>query len=443
MTGPGPVATRPVGVSTTRGPVTRPRADGTTFLSVYVALLFAIPSRLVVGPLGAAGTPAELLGIGGALWWFWHSLAQPRPHVMRAQPVRRAMLVLVVAVMLSYVAAMMRPISMIEMSSLEAGLLILLSWLGVLLVAQDGISDRDRLDRLMQRLCLAGGLVALLGILQFATGRPFTDLIQIPGLSQSTALVSVRDRDGFNRPSGTAIHPIEFGTALTVMLPICLHYAFHPGTLGRLRRWFPVAAIGLAIPLSISRSAILGATVVLLILLPTWTRAARWATAASIALGLVGMFVLVPGFIGSVTRLFTGVTQDSSALSRSNSYALAWEFISRAPITGRGFLTFLPEYRILDNQYLGMAIDTGLFGAGALVGLFATGVVVAWRTRRRASDPVTRSLALSLTAGVAAGGVSFAFFDAFSFPQLAGVVFLVFGLVGALSRLADTHSDVG
>jgi O-antigen ligase len=402
--------------------------------------LFAIPSRLVVGPLGAAGTPAELIGISGALWWLWHSIAQPTPHVMRPQPVRRAMLVLAGAVMVSYIAAMLRPISMIEMSSLERGILILLSWLGVLLVATDGIGDRDRLDRVMQRLCLAGGLVGVLGIVQFATGRPFTDLIQIPGLTPSTVLVSVRDRDGFNRPSGTAIHPIEFGTALTVMLPICLHYAFHPGTLGKVRRWFPVVAMGLAIPLSISRSAILGATVVLLILLPTWTKAARWATAASLVFGLVGMFVLVPGFIGSVTRLFTGVAQDSSALSRSNSYSLAWEFISRAPVTGRGFLTFLPEYRILDNQYLGMAIDTGLLGVGALIGLFVTAIMVAWRTRGRAIDPDTRSLALSLTAAGAAGGVSFVFFDAFSFPQLAGIVFFVFGLIGALSRLASERS---
>lgn len=414
-------------------------ADGTTFLTCYLILLVAIPSRLVIGPLGGAGTPAQVLGILGTLWWFWHTLAQPLDHEMPPRPMRRAMLLFVAAILASYVAAMSRPIAMTELSSTEMGLLSMLSWLGVLLVANDGIPDRDRFDVLVRRIVLAGGLMAALGILQFATGRAFTDLIQIPGLTSNSALVSVRDRDGFNRPSGTALHPIEFGTALTVLLPLCLHLAFHPGRLGPVRRWGPVLAIAIAVPLSISRSAIVGAVVVLLMLAPTWSPSARrWALAGLTTLA-AALFVLVPGFLGTITRLFTGITRDSSALSRTDSYALAWDFVERAPITGRGFLTFLPQYRILDNQYLGMLIDTGILGLLALVGLFTTGGVVALRCRKRCSDAETRSLALSLAASVAAAAVSFAFFDAFSFPLLAGLTFLVLGLVGGLYHLLGLH----
>ena len=111
--------------------------------------------------------------------------------------------------------------------------------------------------------------------LQFVTGLEFTNWIQIPGLSANSQLVSVFDRGGFNRPSGTALHPIEFGTALTVLLPLCLHLAFHPGPLGRIRRWLPLVAIAVAVPLSISRSAILGAIVVLAIVMPSWSPRAR------------------------------------------------------------------------------------------------------------------------------------------------------------------------
>jgi len=410
-------------------------ADGTTFLTCYLILLFAIPSRLIIGPLGAAGTPAQLVGITATLWWFWHTLAQPLDHEMQPRPIRRAMLILVATILASYIAAMSRPIAMIELSSTEIGLLSMLSWLGVLLVANDGIPDRRRFDVLLRRLVLAGGLVAALGVLQFATGMAFTDLIQIPGLTSNSVLVSVRDREGFNRPSGTALHPIEFGTTLAVLLPLCLHLAFHPGAAGHLRRWFPVAAISLAIPLSISRSAILGAAVVLMMLLPTWNRSARRWSLAAIASGTVAMFVLVPGFLGTITRLFTGISNDTSARSRTDSYALAWDFVQRAPLTGRGFLTFMPEYRILDNQYLGMLIDSGILGAGSLLALFITGVVVAMRQRQRAEDEEEKSLALSLAASVTAAAVSFFFFDAFSFPMLAGVTFLVLGLIGALHSL--------
>lgn len=421
--------------STTRLQLPPAPADGTTFLTVYIVLLFAIPSRLVVGPLGGAGTPAQLLGIMGTLWWFWHILAQPLDHEMRARPVRRAMLILVAAILLSYIAAMTRPISMIELSSAEMGLLSVLSWMGVLLVANDGIPTLGRLAVLVRRLVLGGGLLALLGVAQFATGLEFTNWIQVPGLSANNQLVSVFDRGGFNRPSGTALHPIEFGTALTVLLPLCLHVARHPGPLGRTRRWWPLVAIAVAIPLSISRSAIVGAVVVLAILLPSWTVTARRLAYLALAGGAAAMFVLIPGFLGTLTKLFTGISHDSSTRSRSDSYELAMSFVERAPLTGRGFLTFLPQYRILDNQYLGMLIDTGVVGLLALLTVFATGIAASWRCRRSADDAPSRSLALSLTASVAAAAVSFAFFDAFSFPVLAGVTFLCLGLIGAFHQL--------
>jgi drug/metabolite transporter (DMT)-like permease len=71
----------------------------------------------------------------------------------------------------------------------------------------------------------------------------------------------------------------------------------------------------------------------------------------------------------------------------------------------------------------------------ALLALFAAGVVTALRSRRRSGDPRTRSLAQALGASVAAGMASFALFDALSFPQVACLVMLVIGLVGALHRM--------
>jgi O-antigen ligase len=416
-------------------PVQPPPADATTFLTLYIILLFGVPARLVVGPLGGAGTPAQIIGVLGMAWWLWHWLARTEEQPFLTTPVRRSMLFFMAAVLASYVVAMLRPISSNELNSTELGLISLVSWLGVLLVATDGIPNRSRLEVALRRLALAGGLMAVLGIAQFATGKPFTDLIQIPGLSSNSVLLSVRDREGFNRPAGTALHPIEFGTALTVLLPICLHFAFHGTTMSTARRWFPVAAIALAIPLSISRSAIVGAIAVLAILMPTWTRAVRRLTLLAIGLVGTGMFLAVPGMLGTITGLFTGISGDSSALSRTDSYALAGEFVARSPLLGRGFLTFLPQYRILDNQYLGLLIDCGLIGMVALVSLFCAGLVVGRRTRSLAVNPDTRSLAQSLTASVAAAAISFAFFDAFSFPLLSGLTFLVLGLTSALYRM--------
>ncbi|TPG13837.1 O-antigen ligase domain-containing protein [Pedococcus bigeumensis] len=412
-----------------------PRADGTTFITIYLVLLFAIPSRLVVGPLGTIGAPATVVGLTGTGWWLWHQAAQPFGHPLSFQPVRRMSVVFFGAVMLSYIAAVSRPISATESSSAQSGVLLLLSWLGILLVTHDGLPNRERLDTLLRRLALAVGLMAALGVLQFATGRPFTNYIQIPGLEATSSLVSVNERGGFARPAGTAIHPIEFGAVINLMLPLCLHVALHPGPLGRFRRWFPVAAIALSIPLSISRSALVSAAIVLAFLVPTWER--RLRRIALVAMSLLGgvVFVAVPGMLGTILGLFSGISGDSSTQSRTGSYGLAWEFIQRSPLIGRGFLTFLPEYRILDNQYLGLLIDCGVVGLVTLLALFGTGIVVSLICRRRSTDPATRSLGQSLAAATASATASFALFDAFSFPMFAGATFLILGITGCLFNL--------
>lgn len=415
--------------------VVAPR-DGATVLMVYVALLLGLPSRLIFAPLGGAGTPANLLGIAGTGWWIWHQVARATPsRTTRIHPVRWAMLIFAISIVASFVAGMMRPIAADEVSSSQLGLLALMGWIGVLLVAHDGPVSRARLDAVLEWLALGAGLVATLGILQFVTGRALTNYIVVPGLTLNNALVSLGTRSGFNRPAGTALHAIEFGVVITMLLPICLHYAMFPRSHGQFRRWLPVLAIAFAVPISVSRSAILGVVVTFVVMAPTWRPAVR-RTAALVGLCvLTVVFVTIPGMVGTLVGLFTGVSTDSSARSRTDSYALAWDFISRAPLFGRGFLTFLPKYRILDNQYLGLLIDTGIFGLAAFLLLLIAGIVAGQAARRRMTDPMDRDLAQALTASVAVALVSYALFDGFSFPMFAGVTFLMVGCAGCLLRL--------
>lgn len=409
--------------------------DGATFLTAYAVLVLLLPARLIVGPLGGAGTPATLLGVAAALWWVWDIVDRARRRHGPAQPVRRAMLLLVLAVLASYVVGASRPMAGVEQRSMDSGMINLVAWTGVILVASDGIPSKERLEVLLRRVGLLAGIEGLLGIVQFATGRAFVDLIQIPGLTANASVLNVGDRDGFARPAGTAIHSIEFGVTMAAMLPICLHLALTPGPAGRIRRWFPVAAIAVAIPLSISRSALVGTLLALLFLLPTWRQSVRRRAYVAVMGLLFLLFLLVPGFLGTLGKMFTGISNDPSARSRTDSYGLAWEFVSRSPVFGRGFLTFLPEYRILDNQYLGLLIDAGALGALSLVVLFGSAISCAMLVRRRSTDPMVRSLAISLAASVAALASSYAFFDAFAFPQAAASTFLLIGCVGAAWRL--------
>lgn len=413
----------------------RARPDAVTLLSGYLILLLAIPAQLVVGPLGSAGSPALIFGLFLLMVWLVWRIARPSRVRDPRIAVRLALLCLVAAVLLSYADSMLRPMDSAVQNSADRSMLIIASWSGVALVAIDGIPDRQRLDVLLRRMVFGVGLVAALGVVQFVTRTSYTDLLDLPGLSPLSDLGVTMSRGAFARPAGTALHPIEFGVAIAAILPLALHYAICDRHRPPLIRWFPVVAIALAVPASVSRSAVLGAAFVMVLLLPTWPKHQRRAGYAGLAAVVLFLFLAVPGIIGQFRDMFTNVETDTSTLSRTGSYDLALEFAARSPLVGRGFGTFLPEYRILDNQYLLLLIEVGAVGLAAFMALLASSAWTAITVRRGSRDPITRDLAQSLLAAVAVPTLNFAFFDGLSFPIASGLLFLVIGVVGAFARV--------
>lgn len=409
--------------------------DSVTLLTVYLMLIVAVPSRLTIAPLGAAGTPALLVGLVAIVWWMYYEIQRMDTDFVGPQPVRTMYVLVACAFLASYVAAMTRPIDAAESSAADLGVVVTAGWGGVLLLANDGIASMERFNVLLRRICFAGGALATLGIVQFATGTSFADRIQIPGLRANISLGSVALRSGFNRPSGTAIHPIEFGSVICMILPIALTLALNDRSRNWLRRYFPVAAIGMAAAMSISRSALIAAVVALVLVSMSWTPQRRLLGAAAVTVFGGIVFMTVPGLIGSLTGLFTTIGDDSSAASRSGSYPIASEFISRAPFFGRGLFTFLPRYRILDNQYLGLLIEVGFVGVALFLGLIVAAMMCARAVRRHSDDDYMQQVAQSLVASVAAGAVGLALFDGFSFPMSTGLFFLILGVAGGLWRL--------
>jgi hypothetical protein len=409
--------------------------DAAAFLTVWAAALLLIPAALVVQPLGAAGSPAQLLGLVAGTWWVGAQLDRAHATLTPPQPVRRAAVIFAGAMLVSYLVATTRAIDTVELSAADRGMLLVASWLGVTVMCGDGLPSRERLDTLLRRVITMAGAAAILGAVQFFSGRSFVDQLTIPGLSPNTGIASVYDRNGFSRAAGTSTHPIEFGVMLTMILPIALHYALNDTNRSRLRRWWPVAAIAVAVPVTMSRSTVVGVAVVLLVVLPTWTKKRRRATYVAVVALLLTVYLAVPGLLGTMVRLFTGIATDNSTQSRTDSYTFAWQFITRSPVFGRGFSTFLPEYRILDNQYLGLLVETGVVGLVAFIALIVTAIGVAARLRRSSTDPVLRSLLRAFIACLAAAACAFATFDAFGFPQVAGLLFLVLGCVSVVWRL--------
>jgi O-antigen ligase len=408
--------------------------DATSVLTLYVVLLLAIPSPMVVAPLGSAGAPSAIMALGAFFLWAWLQVHRTEREVDGHQPVRAAALVWLVLMVVVYAHAMSSPLPADEISPADSGLLKLVGLTGIVVLANDGLSDLGRARTVLRRLVIAVGLVAVLGVVQYVTKELFVDRLNIPGLTSGAADWSLAERSGLVRPSGTATHPIEYGVVLTMVLPVAITFALRSPT----HRWLYrllLAAIAFAIFLSISRSAILCAFVALLVLAVTWSNAVRLGAAVASCAAAVVVYLTVPGILGTITRLFTGASEDSSISSRTGSYDLAGEFIERSPLVGRGFGTFLPKYWILDNGYLGLLIEGGVIGLGGLLALIGVAAVAARRARRAAQDDFDNQLGQALLAAVAAGASSLAFFDTFAFPQSAGCFFLLLGLAGGLRRL--------
>jgi len=414
--------------------------DAVTWLLVYTIILFAIPSRLVVDELGSAGAPSMLLGLASFGGWALFQLARSSgaPTPSRA-PVRIAAVLFLLAVAVSYIAAMVRPIDGDEVSPADVALLSVVSWTGVLLVAHDGITSLRRLAELSRILAWAAAALGILGIAQFLTNDVLVDVISIPGLRP--AELEVFARGDFVRPSGTATHPIEFGVILTMLLPLALHNAAYGAGRTPLIRWLPVPLLAASIALTFSRSAYVSVFAAIAVLLLGWPAQRRRGFLIGMLVMAAVLFAAVPRLFGTIGSLFRNVGNDPSIASRTDSYDLFWEFFTQAPLVGRGLGTFLPKYRILDNQYLMLLVGLGVLGTLAFLAMLTVAAVTGLRVSRRAADPRARDLGLSGAAALCAGGVALATFDGFAFPMTMGALFLVAGMMGALRRLT-LHAEL-
>lgn len=414
----------------------RVRHDAVGLLTAYLCLLLLIPSRLIFSPLGASGTPANIIGILALIWWIITKVLPDTGGARGRQPMHTAIGLFVASVLASYVAACLRAAPPIELSGATRGLLTVAGAAGVALLVADGITDRESFDLLLRRLVALTTFVALLGILQFATGYDLSTWFRIPGLKVNYALDLITERSSFRRVAGTASHPIEFGVAMALVFPLALHDALHRRPERAFRPWLCVASIGFAMAVSLSRAAFVAMPAALLVVFPTWDGRRKLNALAVTAVALGAIRVMVPGLLGTLVSLFTNFGTDPSTTARLKRYGIAGHYLKMSPWLGRGYGTWIPPfYQTFDMQYLVVSVELGLVGLAVVAILLGTGFFSARGARRHSTDPETRALAQTIAGCVLGSAVALATFDAFSFPMAMGLIFFILGCSGALWRL--------
>jgi hypothetical protein len=413
----------------------------TRILSVaYVCVLLLVPTRLAFGPLGGSATPAVLVGIVLLLLWVGQRFADT--HRSGLNPITLLLSVYVLATLIAYAVGQSTGLLPDEVRAGDRAMLVTAAFAGAILFIADGFRSIAAVERLLRVMVwLAAGL-ALAGLVQFVTGFALAEWIRIPGFRITYDDVgAVQERLGVDRIQAMATHPIEFGVVLAAMLAPALHFAFRERAM-----WLPTAVIALAIPVSGSRSAIVCAGVVVLLMMPVW----RWWQRGIALAFLFGAALVIDtvssGLLASIGELFTGVSADVSTQTRVSDYEDVVPYVAQSPLIGRGPGTFLPgRYLILDNQYLLTLVDSGVVGLLALLALLVGATLIAYLLRGRmlaSGDRPDADLAGALAAGVGTLAVSAAFFDLLSFPMATGLLAVLIGCVGALWRIRAPRSGI-
>lgn len=433
------------------------RFGAADFVGVYVALLLLIPSRLVVGPLGAIGQPATLWALLGALWWVCSSIAGLRFRTPR-NPVLVMLGVLAASIVLAYAAGMstgwyapadvrgatddvydlvpssVGQIHAAMISAANRGLIVATAWIGIALILVTGLRSARDVERVVRWIVAAGTVLATVGVIQFFTGLRIDGWFELPGLTTWSEFGAVDTRSVVRRVYAMANHPIEFGVVLGAIFPLALHRALFDRSR---RSTYSASVIGLATALSISRSAILVAAAAMLVLFIGWPPRWRLRLLAAAPFVLIGVRLVAPGVIGTLRSLFSNADTDPSVAGRTDDYAVAFRVLAESPLFGRGLFTFVPRYyRILDNQVLMITLELGIVGLVAFAGLACASVLAALGARRRFREDVHRHLALALAASVCGLTLSYATFDTWGFPMAAGLSFVLFGTAGAALRVS-------
>jgi len=407
---------------------------------VFVFLLMVFPSTMVVGAVGAAGSPAGLVGIFVFFLWFASSLMGLHDPLARRNPTRGAFVSLWVLSLLSYVVFNLSEHSATAVNAADRWLLQLACWTGVALLIAECLDSMDAIRKVQRALVTGGAFCGLVAVLQYWFGIDLVPTLRtVPGFTNTYELTGSATRHGLTRVTGTTLTSIELGVVAAMILPLAAHLLYFDGERSRRVRWVMLLLVAIGVPVAVSRSSVVAVIISMGLFIALLPPRQRVLGLGAMPLAVLAVFMMVPGVIGTLNYFFVEGTTDTSVAVRVDDYPLVERLVSYSPWVGSGGGTYLPTnlLEILDNQYLKTTIELGISGLLTLVVcFFGVPVITALTARRRAADDEHRSLCGALAGSALAAAVCSALFDSLAFPMFAGVYAVVVGLIGASWRLA-------
>ncbi|MFC5381928.1 O-antigen ligase family protein [Aquipuribacter nitratireducens] len=293
-----------------------------------------------------------------------------------------------------------------------------------------------RLGRILSVWSIAGGAGAALALAQWALGLDIGVITKVLPLAVN-GNTDVNTRSEFLRVSGGTAHPIEFSVLTAIALPIAIWCVTQTRGATRIVHFAAAGLMATALPLAVSRSAVLAAGVAVILAAFGWSKRVR-VNVVILGIAFVVLFRAVsPGVLGTVASLFRNASTDPSVTARTEDYAEISELWLGSPVIGIGIGTYRPEvYRFLDNQALLTVVEQGVLGLVAWLAAIVCAVLLCRRARRAVpGNASVKSLAWALTGGVGALSFSTLTYDTFSFTQSLSATMLMLGICAAFDRV--------
>ena len=424
------------------GQRTASQGHAVRMLQIFAVTIMVFPSDTVIKAIGAGGYVAALVAYLMFLAYIAATLFGLHNPLDYRYPIRMALCVLWLVALVSYSLMDRAMLSSVQQSSADRWLIQLVGVSGVILVAAEFPRSLEDIHRVLRALVWGGTFCSVVALLQFLLALDITGYLGIlPGFSLNKAIgvITIGNRGGLRRVTGTATDPIEFGVVAGMLLPLAVYLAMYDTKRSSMKRWIPVICIAAAIPTAISRAAILAVALALGVFIISLRSPQRLTVLATIPVALAAIYVASPKLIATFEQYFLAGTSDNSISHRVNNYPYAEHLVRQNLLFGQGGGTYvsgtyvnLGLSHILDNQYLDTAIELGLVGLAALVFYLLRPFSAALAARRCTNDPRVRDLCAALAGSALAGVVCSATFDSFSFPMFLYVQALVAGIIGAV-----------
>jgi polysaccharide biosynthesis protein PslJ len=413
---------------------------------ILVILLIPIRRYEIPGSLPFKLEPYRLLLALLAAGWLCSLLVDRRTRLRSSFLDLQIVLVPIVA-MLSICANTSRLTDALVSEQVWKTVMFLFSFVIFYFVITSVVRGLDDVDFLLKVLVGGGAVVAISAVIEARTQLNVFNHLQsaIPALRFVGTDAGDLAREGKMRVLASSQHPIALSAALIMLLPIALYL----GQTTRRRLWWAAAGVLLMAALAtLSRTGVMMLLAVVLVFV--WLRPATMKRLLPLVLPLaVAVHFVLPGTLGSFNELFFpegGLVAEQAegqvGSSRGASFRPGLKIVNRQPLLGQGYGTRIVGSEdansfIVDDQWLGTAMETGLVGLGAWLWLFVRAIRRFGRAARL--DRGRRGLLLtSLAASTAAFAVGMATYDAFSFIQVTFLLFALLGLGAVAVRAVDT-----